>query len=123
MKKILIVEDNEKNMYLAKFLLEKAGYIIIEARDGEDAVLKTLENNPDLILMDMQLPKKDGYEASIEIHSFPNHRGTKIIALTAYAMKGDKEKAYASGCFGYIEKPIDPLNFVDQVKNYLDEAL
>jgi len=100
MKKILIVEDDKKSLYLARFILEKKGYEVIEARDGLEAIDRVSMERPDLILMDMQLPKLDGYEAT-------------------RPMKGDREKTLAAGCSGYIEKPIDPATFAEEVKKYL----
>jgi len=118
-KKILIVEDDEKSLYLARFILEKEGYEVIEARDGLEALGKTSRETPDLILMDMQLPKLDGYEATRRIKANEKSNKLPVIALTAYAMKGDREKALDAGCSGHIEKPIDPASFAEEVKKYL----
>ncbi len=119
MKKILIVEDNEQSLYLARFILEKEGYEVIEARDGPEALDKTTGETPDLILMDMQLPKLDGYETTRRIKADDRLAKIPVIALTAYAMKGDREKTLEAGCSGYIEKPIDPTSFVEDLKKYL----
>ena len=119
MKKILIVEDDEKSLYLAKFILEKNSYEVIEARDGLEAVDKTSKAIPDLILMDMQLPVMDGYEATRRIKADEKLSKIPIVALTAYAMKGDQEKTFEAGCSGYIKKPIDPITFVEQVKKFM----
>ena len=119
MNKILIVEDDENSLYLAAFVLEKEGYEVIEARDGFEAIDKTLEESPNLILMDMQLPGLDGYEATRRIKADERVSKIPIVALTAYAMKGDREKTFEAGCSGHIEKPIDPTNFVQKVKMYL----
>ena len=118
--KILIVEDDPKSLYLVRFLLEKAGFTVVEAGDGEEALEKAAEETPDLILMDMQLPKLDGYEATKRIKADAQLRHIPVIALTAYAMKGDREKTLAAGCSSYIEKPIDPTTFVEEVKKYLE---
>ena len=132
-KKVLIVEDEEKNLYLARFLLEKAGFEVLEARDGEEGVQKAIQETPDLVLMDMQLPKLDGYEATKRIRNQESEEAEKskiqdpkskmkrmpVVAMTAYAMKGDREKTLAIGCDGYIEKPIDTGSFVDEVRRYL----
>ena len=118
-KKILIVEDNEESLYLARFILEKEGYEVIEARDGLEALDKTSRETPDLILMDMQLPKLDGYETTRRIKADDRLAKIPVIALTAYAMKGDREKTLEAGCSGYIEKPIDPTSFVEDLKKYL----
>ena len=119
MKKILIVEDDEKSLYLARFILQEGGFEVIEAGDGIEAVDKAKREAPDLILMDMQLPKLDGYEAVRRIKADERFTNTPIIALTAYAMKGDREKTMEAGCTGYIEKPIDPAAFVEEIKKYL----
>ncbi len=119
MKKILIVEDDENSLYLAKFILEKEGYEVIEARDGLEALDKTSKETPDLILMDMQLPKLDGYEATRRIKADEKLSKIPIVALTAYAMKGNQEKTFEAGCSGYIKKPIDTATFVEEVKKYL----
>lgn len=118
-KKILIVEDDEKSLYLARFILEKQGYEVIEAMDGLEAIDKAFRENPDMILMDMQLPKLDGYETTMRIKANEKSNKIPVIALTAYAMKGDREKTLAAGCSGYIEKPIDAATFAEEVKKYL----
>ncbi len=119
MKKIMIVEDDEKSLYLAKFILEKENYEVIEARDGLEALDKVSRETPDLILMDMQLPRLDGYEATRRIKADEKLSKIPVVALTAYAMKGDREKTLEAGCSGHIEKPIDPSTFVEEVKKYL----
>ena len=121
MKKILIVEDDEKSLYLARFVLEKEGYKVIEARDGLEALDKTSKETPDLILMDMQLPNLDGYEATKRIKADERLAKIPVIALTAYAMKGDREKTLEAGCSGYIEKPIDPETIIAQIKQVIGE--
>jgi two-component system, cell cycle response regulator DivK len=119
MKKILIVEDDEKSLYLARFILEKQGYEVIEAVDGLEAVDKAFIETPDLILMDLQLPKLDGYEATRRIKADEKSNKISVVALTACAMKGDREKTLAAGCSGYIQKPIDVATFAEEVKKYL----
>ncbi len=118
MKKIMIVEDDEKSLYLARFILEKEGFEVIEARDGLEALDNVSRETPDLILMDMQLPNLDGYEATRRIKADERLAKTPVIALTAYAMKGDREKTLEVGCSGHIEKPIDPSTFVEEVTKY-----
>ena len=118
-KKILIVEDDEKSLYLARFILEKEGYNVIEARDGLEALDKAFEETPALVLMDMQLPKLDGYEATRRIKADEKLAKIPIIALTAYAMSGDREKTLEAGCLGYIDKPIDPTTFIAEIEKYL----
>ncbi|WP_457571113.1 response regulator [Desulfovulcanus sp.] len=118
-KKILIVEDNEQNLYLATFLLEQKGYEVIAAINGLEAIDKTLSEKPDLILMDIQLPEINGYEATKRIKSMAEVRHIPIVAVTSYAMVGDREKALAIGCVGYIEKPFDPETFLSEIEKYL----
>jgi CheY-like chemotaxis protein len=104
---ILIVDDNPTNLKLARLVLEDEGYSVRTANDAEEA-LRLLESyTPRLILMDIQLPGIDGLELTRTLKSSPAHRGIQVVALTAYAMKGDEEKARAAGCDGYITKPID----------------
>ena len=118
MKKILIVEDNENNLYLIKFMLERNNYSTIIAKTGEEGIKKAIEENPDLILMDVQLPDINGIEATKRIRSFGKVT-SKIVAVTSYAMTGDKEKVLKAGCDGYIEKPINPETFINELKHYL----
>ena len=118
-KRILVVEDNEQNLYLATFLLEKNGYEVITAKDGHEAIERAKMEEPDLILMDMQLPEMDGFEATRRIKSIAEISHIHIVAVTSYAMAGDKQKALAVGCAGYIEKPFDPDTFVLEIEKYL----
>ena len=111
MKKILVVEDNENNLYMMKFMLEENGYQVIEAADGVEGVKLAASEKPDLILMDMQLPLLDGYEATKQIKANEETRNIPIIAVTSFAMVGDKEKTMKAGCDCYIEKPINPETF------------
>jgi CheY-like chemotaxis protein len=104
---ILIVDDNAQNLKLAKVILAAEGYEVKTAIDAEEA-LRILESfTPHLILMDLQLPRMDGLALTRQLKADPTRRGLIIIALTAYAMKGDDERAFAAGCDGYISKPID----------------
>jgi len=118
-KKILVVEDNEQNLYLATFLLEQSGYEVITARTGAMGVTQAQAETPDLILMDIQLPEMNGYEATKRIKSIAAINSIPIVAVTSYAMAGDREKALAIGCAGYIEKPFAPETFVSEIKKYL----
>ncbi|MDO8964847.1 MAG: response regulator [Coriobacteriia bacterium] len=117
-KRILVVEDDAQNSYLIGFILEKSGYEVVTATDGEQAVAAVELAAPDLILMDMLLPKMNGYEATRAIKADPATVGIPIIALTAYSMKGDREKILEAGCDGYISKPIDPETFVSQMEEF-----
>ena len=119
MKKVLIVEDNEKNLYLLRFLIEKLGHQVVEARDGKAGVETAIAENPDVILMDIQLPVMDGYDTTRKIRSIEAFKETPIIAITSYAMVGDREKTLAAGCTDYIEKPIQPESFVKRIEAYL----
>lgn len=116
---ILVIEDNEQNLYLMRFLLEKKGFTVIEATDGEKGVEMAKELKPNLILLDIQLPKMDGYAVARELRKNNELTETPIVAVTSYAMVGDRERVLAAGADGYIEKPIDPDKFVDQIKKHL----
>ena len=119
MKKVLVVEDNEDNLYLIRFILEENGYEVIEARDGAEGVELAINKKPDLILMDIQLPDIDGMEVTRRIRASEADSDIPIIALTSYAMTGDREKALAAGCTGYIEKPINTETIMAEIKKYL----
>ena len=116
---VLVIEDNEQNLYLVRFLLEKHGFSVQEARDGRLGVTIASELRPDLILLDIQLPMLDGYAVAAEIRRDSALQDTPIIAVTSYAMVGDREKALASGATDYIEKPINPSTFIDQISKHL----
>ncbi len=119
MKRILVVEDNETNMYLIRFMLEKSGYEVIEAREGAAGVELAAKEKPDLIIMDIQLPDINGLEATKRIRASEADGDIPIIALTSFAMAGDRERALAAGCTGYIEKPINPETFMTEIEKYL----
>ena len=119
MKKILIIEDNESNRYLLKYMLEKAEYEVIEVSSGEDGIELLKKERVDLILMDIQLPGIDGIETTKKIRKSKLNGEIPIIAITSYAMAGDKEKALKAGCTGYIEKPIDPEKIIDQIEGFI----
>jgi two-component system cell cycle response regulator DivK len=118
-KKILIVEDNKDSRELVIKVLKNRGYLLVEAVDGEDALLKATEQIPDLILMDISIPKIDGFEVTRRLKERENCKDIPIIALTAHAMKGDKEKALQAGCDGYISKPINVRQLPDQIQAFL----
>ena len=113
--RILVIEDNEQNMYLMLFLLEAKGHVVIQALDGEEGIRKAKGENPDIILLDIQLPGMDGYEIARILRSTSGLETIPIIAVTSYAMPGDREKVMAAGATDYIEKPINPATFVDQI--------
>ncbi len=106
-------------MYLMNFILEKNGFRVIKAMDGHDGIELACREFPDIILLDIQLPLMDGYEVARNIRKSAELKDVPIIAVTSYAMVGDREKAIAAGCTGYIEKPINPGTFVDEIKRYL----
>lgn len=118
-KKILIIEDNERNLYLITFILQKHDYTVIQARDGLEGIKLARETKPLLILLDIQLPIMDGYSVARELQNDPELKSIPIVAVTSYAMVGDKERIMAAGCTGYIEKPIDPDTFVSDMEHYL----
>jgi two-component system cell cycle response regulator DivK len=122
MKTVLIIEDNENNLYMMRFILAKLGHTVLEARDGAAGVEMANSERPDLILMDIQLPVLDGYAATRRIRQTDTLKEVPIIAVTSYAMVGDKEKALAAGCTDYVEKPIDPPAFVKVLERYLTAA-
>ena len=122
MKRILIVEDNENNMYLISFILKKKGFAILQARSGEEGIELANREKPDMIVMDIQLPGIDGLDATTRIRESGASGNVPIIALTSYAMTGDREKAIAAGCTGYIEKPINPDTFTEELGKYLNQG-
>jgi two-component system, cell cycle response regulator DivK len=119
-RRILIVEDTPDNLRIARDLLNSAGYDLLEATDGMAAVSMAALHRPDLILMDIQLPGLDGYEATRQIRQSPELRGIPIIAVTSYALSGDEVKAKAAGCDGYIAKPYSPRKLLAEVRRFLD---
>ena len=116
MSAVLVIEDNEQNRYLVTFLLERHGYAVITAVDGPDALRLVETVTPSAILLDIQLPAMDGYAVARALRARAALRDTPIVAVTSYAMPGDREKALAAGCTGYIEKPIEPTTFVAEVE-------
>jgi two-component system cell cycle response regulator DivK len=119
-KTVLVVEDNELNMKLFNDLLETQGYRVVQARTGPEALAAARRFSPDLILMDIQLPEISGLQVTQEILKDPALADVPIIAITAFAMKGDEERIRAGGCRDYIAKPISVAAFLEKVKRYLD---
>jgi len=111
----VVIEDNAHNGYLSRFLLEQRGYTVELATDGHAGIALTQQLNPEVILLDIQLPGMDGYAVARAIRDLDDVRDIPIIAVTSYAMVGDRQRCLDAGCSGYIEKPIDPDTFVDQV--------
>jgi two-component system cell cycle response regulator DivK len=120
LKRILIVEDTEDNRQIMRDLLTNAGYDIVEAHDGQAAVTAAAEHRPDLILMDIQLPILNGYEAIRRIKADPGLRSIPIVAVTSYALSGDKEAARIAGCAGYVAKPFSPRQLLATVRDLLE---
>src|SRR5262245_54316602 len=118
-KRILVVEDQEDNRQILRDLLASVGYEMIEAHDGEEALIAARTQNPDLILMDIQLPILDGYEATRRIKAQSDLRHIPIVAVTSYALSGDEEKARAAGCDAYVTKPFSARNLLETIKRYL----
>jgi two-component system cell cycle response regulator DivK len=118
-KKILVVDDNQDSRELVMKILGNKNYHLLEAYDGEDALNKIIAEKPDLVLMDISMPKIDGYEVTRRLKTMEDYKDITVIALTAHAMKGDREKALAAGCKGYITKPINIREFSEQIKQYL----
>jgi two-component system, cell cycle response regulator DivK len=119
MTKALVVEDNERNRYLISFLLKGDGFEVIEAFTGEDGVEMVIREQPDVVLMDIQLPGIDGYETTRRIRASPGGEKIPIIALTSYAMTGDRERSFAAGCTGYVEKPINPDTIIGEIRAFM----
>ena len=116
---ILYIEDNPQNLYLLTFILKAADYQVIQATSGEAGITLANAQAPDLILLDIQLPGMDGHAIARQLRSNPALQRIPLVAVTSYAMVGDREKALAAGCSGYIEKPIDPDTFVAQIEVHL----
>ena len=121
-KTVLIVEDNELNMKLFNDLLEAHGYSTLKTSSGVEALELARRHSPDLILMDIQLPEVSGEDVTEWMKSDPALRSIPIIAITAFAMKGDEERIRGKGCEAYLSKPISVAKFLDTVRNYLGEA-
>jgi CheY-like chemotaxis protein len=117
--RILVIEDNPTNLELMTYLLTAFGHTTIAARDGEEGVAEALRTTPDLILCDLALPKLDGFGVARHLKANPGFNGVPLIAVTASAMVGDRDKVIATGFDGYITKPITPETFVIEVESYL----
>jgi len=120
-KRILVIEDTEDNRQIVRDLLESAGYELIEALDGLEGVAAAEREHPDLILMDIQLPGIDGYEATRRIRAVPALAAVPIIAVTSYALSGDEAKTRAAGCDGYVAKPFSPRQLLARIREFLPE--
>jgi CheY-like chemotaxis protein len=121
--RVLLIEDNPANLALMQYLLKAAGYTTLTATDGREGVAVARSASPDIILMDLQMPVMNGYEAARQLKEVPELRGVPIIAVTAFAMVGDRDKILARGFDGYIAKPITPERFVSEVEGFIGSAL
>lgn len=119
-QQLLVIEDNVQNMYLMKFLLECHGFSILEAVDGFEGLRMAKEHKPVLILLDIQLPGMDGYAVAHALKQEPLTRDIPIVAVTSYAMVGDRERILSEGANGYIEKPINPETFIAEIMPFLE---
>lgn len=115
---ILLIEDNEQNRYLATFLLERHGYTVVSAADGRHGIELAQTLSPAMILLDIQLPGMDGHAVAQALRDIASLQDTPIVAVTSYAMVGDRERSLAAGCTGYIEKPINPETFVHEIASF-----
>lgn len=118
---ILVIEDNQQNMYMIGFLLRTSGYTVLEAYDGFKGLQMSQSTQPDAILLDIQLPRMDGYEVCRRLKEDPVTSSIPVIAVTSYAMVGDRERILAQGADGYIEKPIDPDTFIREMERFLSD--
>ena len=121
-KTVLLVEDNEDNLVVYRTILEHVGYNVLEARDGEEGVSRAQQHHPDLILMDISIPKIDGWEATRRLKAEGDTRDIPIIALTAHALEEDRQKALQAGCDGYLAKPVEPRRVVQEVERFVGPA-
>jgi len=118
---LLIIEDNEQNFYMMRFLLEKNGFKIVGAANGREGIEKALRHRPQAILLDIQLPEMSGYAVAEALKKHAELANVPIIAVTSYAMVGDRDRILTAGATGYIEKPIDPETFVAEIIQYLPQ--
>jgi two-component system cell cycle response regulator DivK len=118
-KTVLLVEDNPHNRKIFSGMLAHAGFRVVEAVDGNEAMQKVASEKPNLVLMDLSIPGIDGWECTRRIKGDPATKDTPVIALTAHAMRGDEERAREAGCDGYLSKPVSPKKVVEVVRKYL----
>jgi two-component system, cell cycle response regulator DivK len=119
MAKILVIEDNQQNMYLCTFILNCRHHEVLQAFSGKAGIEIAVKALPELVVLDIQLPEMDGYAVARELKQNPLTARIPIVAVTSYAMSGDRERVFAAGCQGYIEKPINPDTFVDEISMHL----
>ncbi len=123
MRTVLVIEDNKDNLKIVTYALQRAGYTVITAKSGEEGFELALKEKPFFILMDINLPGMDGLEATKRIRSSAVNGDIPIIAITSYAMSGDRERIMEAGCSGYFEKPIDPISIVEQIHTILGKTI
>lgn len=121
--RILVIEDNAANLELVRYLLSFSGYTVLEARDGAQGVAMALQERPDLVVCDLQMPLLDGYEVLARLRENPVSAATVIVAVTAFSMPNDRQKVMTAGFDGYLSKPIEPENFVGQIEAFLPAGL
>lgn len=119
---VLYVEDNYENRVLVRRILQAEGYQVLEAENASEALDRVMNQRPDLILMDINMPETDGYALTAKMKSLPALAGVPVVALTANVMRGDRERSFAAGCDGYIQKPVDVDEFPRQIERYLQRA-
>jgi CheY-like chemotaxis protein len=117
--RILVIEDNDANLELVQYLLEKSGYEVLTARNGAQGVTVALQGRPQLIVCDLQMPVMDGYEVLRTLRQDPSMCATTVVAVTAFSMSGDRHNVLVAGFDGYLSKPIEPENFVSQIEAFL----
>ncbi len=122
MANILLIEDNEQNMYLCTFILESRRHLVKQAWSGREGVAAARNEPPDLIILDIQLPEMDGYAVARELKKDPATAGIPVVAVTSYAMAGDRDRVLAAGCDGYMEKPINPETFIREIERHLTSS-
>jgi CheY-like chemotaxis protein len=122
MSKILVAEDNLPNRELIREILESLGHEVTEAEDGQQALDRVKQAKPDLVLLDIQMPVLDGYAVVHELRQTPSYKELKILALTAFAMQGDREKALQSGFDGYLTKPVDIMRLKEELEKFLSRV-
>jgi len=120
MSKILVAEDNLPNRELIREILESSGHEVIEAEDGQQALERLKDIQPDLILLDIQMPVLDGYAVVRHLRQIPRFAAIKVVALTAYAMQGDRDRVLESGFDGYLTKPVDIAKLSEEIRDFLD---
>jgi len=123
MRTVLVIEDNKDNLKIVTYALQRAGYTVITAESGEEGFEMAVKEKPFFILMDINLPGIDGLETTKRIRSSDINGSIPIIAITSYAMSGDRERILAAGCHGYFEKPIDPITIVEQIHTILGKMI